>query len=342
METFYLGKAVMNDYSVKPERFNNDKDYHARLFAYGGHAQFTVEGEDVPYSMHRLMNIEKTRFAAVVKGGDGPLSLQTEYIEFAKRGTPITNYRQISKDPEIYGFDCEETGTHYRWDEHGVTWVEGEGRLLDIKLDPFPITYFAHVSDRHPTSTLISRPCVITGTFMGKKISGIASDVRQFIPDEGENPDVQERAWQNTTNYLAASLAGIREDGRKEFAMFSGNPGHRLASSLYWIEGEEPVVDLNPVFTGKWKRLPYADDGTCLSDRFSFTVKDKTIHFEGKWGFKGWTKEAQLDRHGQSMVIGEFYEGDKQYKHSVCQTFIENMNCYDHILKDAGYEVVDE
>ena len=79
-------------------------------------------------------------------------------------------------------------------------------------------------------------------------------------------------------------------------------------------------------------------------------IKNKKIRFCGKWGLKGWGEETDTDkipaevpsfgnRHGESQIMGTFYEGDTPYTHKVWQTFVENMEAFDHKLIKAGYMI---
>lgn len=344
MKDFYFEKKTLNDYTEKPERFNNEKDGYAKVYCVESIATLYPNGtEKPPVSFFRHMNVDKTRFAGMVQTGNGPLEVQSEahISDLAGPTTPIQPYQKLSENPLLYGYSAEEPFCEYRYHEDGtITWKEGkDGSILDVTLEPFPYAFFLHRCEQFPVSTFYTHPHIIHGTYEGKEIIGIGNDDRQFIPDVKVDAKTQEKNYQKTTDYLTANCAGVREDGKKEIAFFNGNYGH-LAGG-YWLEGEEPIVDDNVQIIGDWVHLPYCDDGTCVMTKFDFKIGPKTIHFEGKWGLKGWTSTPNLERHGQSQVLGTFYEGKIPYKHKVWQTFVENMSAYDEKLKEVGYHVID-
>lgn len=344
MKDFYFDKKILNDYTEKPVRFNNEQDGFAKVYCIESIATLYPNGTDnPPISFFRHMNVDKTRFAGMVQTGEGPLAVQTEaHVEDLAGPTAlIDSYKKITSNPILYGYSSSNPFCEYRYYEDGkITWKEGEdGRILNVELEPFPYAFFLHRCDQFPVSSFYTHPHIIHGTYEGKEVIGIGNDDRQFIPDVSVDKVVQEKNYQKTTNYLTANCAGVREDGRKEMAFFNGNYGH-LAGG-YWLEGEEPIIDGNVQIIGDWVHLPYCDDGTCVMTKFDFKIGSKTIHFEGKWGYKGWTSKPNLLKHGQSQVAGTFYEGSIPYKHKVWQTFVENMDAYDDKLRDVGYSVID-
>jgi hypothetical protein len=84
-----------------------------------------------------------------------------------------------------------------------------------------------------------------------------------------------------------------------------------------------------------------SDDGTVMYKDALFIVGNKKIHFEGKWGTKGFLNEPRLEKHGQSQMFGTWYEGKERYRHRVYYTFTENMEAYDENLKSYGFDVKD-
>ena len=344
MKDFYFGKKTLDDYNEKPLRFQNEQDGFAKVYCVESIATLYPNGTDCPpISFFRHMNVDKTRFAGIVQTANDPLGVQTEahVYDLAGPETPIIPYQRLSDNPVVYGYSADEPFCERRYYEDGkITWKEGkDGCILDVELEPFPVAFFLHRCEQFPVSTFYTHPHIIKGTYEGKPIIGIGNDDRQYIPDVKVDAIAQEKNYQKTTNYLTANCAGVREDGRREIAFFNGNYGH-LAGG-YWLEGEEPIVDGNVQIIGDWVHLPYCNDGTCVMTNFIFKIGPKTIHFEGKWGLKGWTSEPNIAKSGQSQVLGTFYEGDVPYKHTVWQTFVENMEAYDEKLKEVGYNVID-
>ena len=349
---FGFDVKTTDDLTMFPSRWDNDKDGHARLYCVDSIATFHDQGdENAPVNMFRHMNIDGVRFAGIIRLGEGPLSFHTPLHndDLAQRDDKLIPYEKISDDPLCYAYRCDEPFVEYRFYEDHIEWREGkDASILDVRLDPFPYAFFIHRCEQFPVSTFYSHAHFLSGTYMGKKIIGIGNDDRQYIPNVHEDPAKQEKDYQKTTEYLTANCTGIRQDGRKEIAFFNGALGHMCGG--YWLEGEEPIVSDDVKLIGEWIRLPYMNDGTCIMTDFDFIIGHKTIHFHGKWGLKGWGKEADTDkmdpsaasfgnRHGESQVMGTFYEGDTPYRHQVWQTFVENMEAYDYKLRQAGYMI---
>ena len=345
MKDFYFDKVTADDLKIRPKRFATKKDGYAKLYTPSSIATLFPNGSDEkPISLFRHMNTDRIRFAGIIEPGDFPLDVQKplHIHDLANKETEINSYTLLSKNPICYGYSSkdEELYCEYRYYEDHITWKEGKnGYILDVILEPFPIAFFLHRCEQFPVSSFYTHPHIIKGTYEGKSIIGIGNDDRQFIPDESEDKNLQEKSYQKTTDYMTANCAGIREDGRREIAFFNGNYGHLVGG--YWLEGEEPIVDGNVEIIGDWIHLPYVDDDTCVMTKFDFKIGDKTIHFEGKWGLKGWSSEPNVAKHGQSQVLGTFYEGNTPYKHVVWQTFVENMAAFGEKLKKKGYNVID-
>ena len=341
MSSFYFDKVSLNDYEMKPERYNNDQDKHARLYCVESIGTWFLNGTDnPPISYFKHMNTDSARWAGIVECGDGPLSIQKAiHIKDLAQGKDRTiPYHKSNDNPVVYEDECLNPYYKRTYYEDHIDIIEGDnGSILDVRLEPFPVAFFIHICEQFPVSTFYSRPCIMTGTYEGKPVKGICHDVKQYIPDMNEDRSSQETSYQKTTEYLTADCSGVREDGRKEYAFFNGALGHMCGG--YWLEGEEPVVDDNVELIGVWKHLPYVDDGTCVMTDFIFKIKHKTIHFTGKWGLKGWTDGPNNAKHGQSQVMGTFYEGDTPYKHTIFHTFVENMEAYDYKLIEKGYTV---
>lgn len=81
------------------------------------------------------------------------------------------------------------------------------------------------------------------------------------------------------------------------------------------------------------------DDETCIYKDAVFSFGGKDIHFNGKWGAKGLTPYPKTELHGQSQVLGTWYEGKDPYEHRLSMTFQENMGVYAEALHKAGFMV---
>lgn len=350
-DKYYWDVLTKNDMEIRPERFNNKDDLFPERCIVSCIGTWFDEGRDkAPISFFRLMNLDSPRWAGMVRPSENPLGRHKaiHVDDIAQKGSTMIPYHKISSNPDIWGWGVEDPFVEVRYYEDGkITWKEGkDGSILDVELEPFPYTFFIHRCEQFPVSTFYSNGCYLKGTYEGKPIEGIGFHDGQFVPTD---KDDKETAWQKTTDYLTANCVGIREDGRREVCFFNGAADHLVGG--YWLEGEEPVVDGDVKITGDWVHLPYCNDGTCIMVDFDIKIADKIIHFNGKWGLKGWGKEASTymadkgmpsfgDRHGESQIIGTFYEGDTPYRHKVWQTFVENMEAYDEKLKRIGYSVI--
>ena len=135
---------------------------------------------------------------------------------------------------------------------------------------------------------------------------------------------------------------GIRKDGRREFCNASLGLSEGARSIVaYKIDGEEMIITDEVSLEADWMHLSYVDDGTCVFQNAILRFNGKEIHFEGKWGTKGFLKKPRIERHGQSQIFGTWYEGSEPYEHRLYYTFVENMEAYDKNLKRFGFDVID-
>lgn len=351
-EKYYWDKLNKEDMLIRPTRFDNDEDGHPERCIVTCLGTWFDNGVDnPPISYFRLMNLDSPRWAGMVRCGNNPLSRHEpiHIDDIAQKGDTMIPYQKLQSNPDVWGWGVNKPFVEVRYYEDGtITWKEGKnGDILNVKLESFPYTFFIHRCEQFPVSTFYTNGCYLKGTYEGKEIEGIGFHDGQFVPTDKTD---KETAWQKTTDYLTANCVGIREDGRKEVCFFNGQADHLVGG--YWLEGEEPIVDGNIKIVGDWVHLPYTNDHTCLMTKFDIHIQNKVIHFEGKWGLKGWGKEdcsdnamnglpSFGDRHGESQCVGIFYEGEIPYKHRVWQTFIENMEAYDYKLKQKGHHVID-
>ena len=61
MSSFYFDKVSLNDYEMKPERFNNDQDKHARLYCVESIGTWFLNGTDNP--PNQLLQTHEYRFS---------------------------------------------------------------------------------------------------------------------------------------------------------------------------------------------------------------------------------------------------------------------------------------
>lgn len=320
-----------------PRVFDNDFDGHAEIVLFDTYGMLTVAGEDRPYFYFRHTDLARGRyrFGNILKPGAGPLSVQeSSYFDRMANGdVPVSDYRRVCDDPVAYGFGSESPSVEYRLEEDSLYVREGD--FFSMKAEPWPITVYDHQSV-YQNSSVIFQPATFSGVLEGRPFLGLGSYDR-FCMRRGAG------SFSNVPmGYVAFCMNGIREDGRKEMLFASGSvneDGKTLA--LYYLDGETPVVSDYFEVEADWYHLPYVNDGTCIFKDAVIRFCGKTIHFEGKWGTKGFLAAPRLEKHGQSQVAGTFYEGERPYRHRLSNCWSECMEAYDYKLCEWGFDVVD-
>lgn len=289
--------------------------------------------DDKPIYYFRHSNPDSYRFGGFLELGDSYLEPQKggyHHNDVAGKETPINGYRLINKNPIEYGFDSTKPYSKYRY---FIDHLEmEEANFFKAYAYPFPITIVDH-SSIFPPMSQISQPCIIKGTYENKKVIGLGSY------DLYSMPNVVKHDMGEGLGYFCASCQGIREDERKEVFIATINHSGNMCG-IYWLEGEEPIISYQVKLFAEFEHLPYVDDGTCIYKDCIIEFSNISFHFKGKWGAKGFSKDPRIERHGQSHVFGEWYVGNEPYKHKLASSFMENMNCYDYVLKEMGYKVI--
>lgn len=323
---------------LQPKIYDNEFDGHARLVLFDVYGSFYPIGEEKPvfYFRHTDIAKNKYRFANILELGDNPLDVQKGSLcksKIADSETLINGYRKISNDRIVYGFDSSSPVVEYRLDEDGLNVQESD--FFSLKAEPWPITIFDHQSV-YKDSSVIFQPSTFYGVLDGKPFMGLGSYDRFCMKqNSGTFSDIP-------LGYTSLCCSGIREDGRKEMMFVSGSyndDGKTVA--IYYLEGEMPISTDNFELEADWYHLPYVNDGTCIFKNAIVRFCGKQFHFEGKWGFKGFTDKPRVEKHGQSQIAGTWYSGEKPYKHRISNSWVENMEAYDYKLKEWGFNVVD-
>lgn len=338
-QTLYVELGEKNNFvDGTPECFDNDWDGHAELAVIDVYGMFFPNGDTTgkPFMYFRHTDVEhqKYRFGNLVELGDDWLSPQKGVFhadEVADSDTLVSKYGKISDDPIVYGFGSDSKILEARFYDKYFTM--NEANAFKIKAEPWKYTVYEHQS-LYAGSSLILQPSTFIGTFDGKPVIGLGSYDRMCISRNVNGFD------NIIMEYVAMNAMGIRDDGRKEMVLISAAFNGKIVV-YYLLEGEEPIITDHVEIEAEWKHLPYVDDGTCVFKDAVFYFCGKEIHFEGKWGTKGFLKEPRIEKHGQSQVFGTWYEGKTPYKHRVYYTFVENMGAFDYKLKELGFDVVD-
>lgn len=321
----------------KPQVFDNDFDGHAELVLFDAYCMLYIQGDPKPKIYFRHIDLAKNRhrFGNIMELGDSPLAVQksTFFHQMANGDTPVSDYQKISDSPLVYGFDSPSPRMEYRLKEDGL-YIK-EGNFFSMKAEPWPITVYDHQSI-YVNSSLISQPSTFSGVINGKPFVGLGTFDRFCMKQNAGS-------FSNVPmGYSAFCMHGIREDGRKEMLFASGSvneDGKTVA--IYYLDGETPIVSDHFEVEADWRHLPYVDDGTCVFTDAVIRFCGKEIHFEGKWGTKGFLDKPRIEKHGQSQIAGTFYEGKTPYRHRLSDCWVENMEAYDYKLKDMGFDVVD-
>lgn len=321
---------------IEPKAFDNDLDGHASLCLNDMYGSLYYEGKEAekPIMFFRHSNADSYRFGGITELGDTFIMHQKggyHHNDLAQKDTQINGYRRISFEPNTYGFDSEHPFSEYRFTEHNATFKEGN--ILNLTATPLPICIVDH-GCLFPPLNQFSQPCIVRGTYEGKKVHGLASYDRLYMPKT-----VTEKFGDNL-GYFCSVGCGQREDDKYELCMAVIDQSG-TSVGVYWLEGEEPVISYDVTLEADWVHLPYVDDGTCIYEKAIYRFADIEFHVQGKWGTKGFTKEPRIERHGQSQVFGTWYVGNKPYHHKVSNSFNENMECYDYKLIEKGFHVID-
>lgn len=325
---------------IAPAVFDNDYDGHAKLgrIDVNGSIYPLEKGMEKPYFYFRATDVTngKYRFGNIVDLGDGVLSPQKGVLHpdrTADADTPLVNYRLISENPVIYGLDSCEKKVEYRFKEDGL--YVNEGDFFIAKYDPWPITIYDHHST-FLNSSCIFQPATLSGTLDGKPFLGLGEFERIHIHEnKGDFTKVP-------FGYIYFGLYGIREDGRREVFISSCSLNHDGRSyAVYYLDGETPLVSNTVTIETEWQHLPYVNDGTCTFRYANIRFCGKEIHYECKWGTKGFQQCPRIERHGQSQTFGTWYEGSRPYTHRISSGIYEGMDVFDYKLKDIGFTVID-
>ncbi len=322
-----------DDFTYRPQVFDNSVDDHAALTVFDQYGMIFPNGvHEKPLVFLRHSNVNRFRFAGLIEPGDNPLDPQKGgYVkELAQKDAVITTkYQKLGETPFVYGYGSREPFCEYRFYQDHATWKESN--IFDLKAEPFMPTVYDHETFLYSLSQMFTQ-CRLTGTFLGKPVEGVGGNVRIYMK-QSEWHDIG-----SDLGYINAEGNGLRPDGRWERFIFNYD-FHGKMAAFYWLQGEEPIIVDEAVMEAVWYRLPYVDDGTCIFQEAVFTIGPKKIHYQGKWGCKGFTEKPRIERHGQAHIFGTWYEGDAPYEHQLFMTISENMEVYDYKLKEMGFEV---
>jgi hypothetical protein len=323
---------------AQPEIFNNTHDGHAQMRVLSLSSEFFRDGDasKKPDWYFRQSNVDSTRWIGFTKLSDDPLEPQLGGLDesdgLGGTNVPVVPFGKISDDPVCYGISAEDHSFEYRFYLDHATVKEGD--VFEGYVDYFPFAVVDHNSIWN--NALPIYMCgVLTGSYMGQPVKGIGRINISFMPKSHSKKKYELKGYFDNMFY------GIREDGRKETAIVHLDHSGKVFA-YYWLEGEGFVTSDEVEMESEWYRLPYCNDGTCIYKRAVYKFAGKEIHFDGKWGTKGFTKRPRIeDKPGQSQVFGTWYEGDTPYEHTLFCTFNENQEAYDFNIEKLGFDVLD-
>lgn len=323
-------------FQVAPKIFDNDEDGHAKLSVIDmyGSLFFVGHEDEKPIVYIRHANVDNCRFGCFLDLGDTYNSPQKggfHFAEIAQRGNPINPYSKVSNNPLEYKISSDNPYLEYRYYKNRITCEEGN--FFKAEMIPLPICIVDHGAIFKPLNQ-VSQPCIIKGTFDGKSIIGIGSFDKLYMPE------FEKKEFSDTLAYMCALGVGLREDGKYEVIMTSISEDNS-SYGFYWLEGNDPITSYNVSIETEFEHVPYINDGTCMYKDAVFKFADVELHFEGKWGTKGFTEKPRIEKHGQSQTWGTWYVGKTPYKHKIYSSFFENMECYDYKLKERNYKIKD-
>jgi len=347
---FEIRKLRIDDLELAPSCFKNEQGCGATVGKMAHYAQFWIDGIKNPVYWFRNVEPHCQRWCGISELGDGPLEPQKGLHgdDLAQAMTPTIKYQKVCDKPKTFEIKTGDPYSLIRFVDDGNGGVYAEfkegkdGCILDIKAVPLPKAVFSHSTPDIP-APYFQTDTVITGTYMGNPIRGMGGFDRTYLLNNAVGKTEEEEAlYAKTYRCNCALYCGIREDGRMEFLNAQIMDENGKGIGVYFLEGEEPIVTEDVRLEADFQHLPYVDDGTVVYTKGIWYVGPKVIHFDGKWGAKGFTAYPKIEKHGQSQCLGTWYEGKIPYKHTLEHTFTENSgDAYADRVKRMGFKVID-
>lgn len=319
-------KLTSEDLSLTPARFAVDGKPVPLATGYVW-ATWQEDPDMPPIHYLRSFDGEKLKSGGFVRLGDSPVSPHI-VLSHNKNIFPVGNpllYTEVKGDPEGLTDDpvtYEQRATDpkllHRYSSKHAHIVEAN--LMDLTFDYLP--YAMVVNENGALGCpYIQQQAIITGTYEGKKVSFLGGWDRMF----------RLTAMQASYGQLFFGIvcSGIRSDGCREWgcAMIFG----KKSIGFYCKDGEEPVVSSDVKFKATWEPLTYLGDGTVTFTKATFSFAGKVIHYEAKWGYRGWDEESilSLRKPGYCMTSGTWYEGSTPYRFEKSFTFGESHEAFE-------------
>lgn len=338
-EIYSVRKITADDLSMTPAEYNRD-GVQSVLVRDMDWMMFYVEGSDTPHYYFRKGAMDQVHWCGIVSPGkgEGPLTPQTSdhYRDMAQYTRLEMPYQKISDNPVVYQMRGNNPFIEKTFYEDHAVFKEGD--FLDFRADYWPVCFFAHRGSRW-NCDYVYQPFTLSGTYEGKKITGLGQFDRAYTDHGGWTPEEK----RNSVSYcINSALLGIREDGRREIfysIIHDNNQGKDPV--YYWLEGEEPIVTEEISAETEFYRLPYnlPGDDTCTYKEVTYRFAGKVIHYKSIWGSRRYTDDPLHEPPGYTNNYGTWYEGDGNYRYKLMHTFNETTTATVSNLKKLGYVV---
>ncbi len=339
----------IEDFDNTCAAFQNENDKYAEFAKSSNFASFFAEWNKNPVFYFRMVNPDSQRWCGIVEFGDEPLSIQKGLhgSDLAQIDSKTTGFKKISKKPITYCMSTESPEMSIQYFDDGNGGVIGKikegngGLVLDLNITPMPIAIFNHSSAFQPMPYFVVTT-LVEGTYMGRPIRGTGLIDRYFMPKNSLDDKAKEKMYSGAYDAIFGIYSGVREDGRKEWVYATITNENGKGIGFYYIDGEEPILTNEVYLEADFKHLPYVYDDTVMYTDAIWTIGNKKIHFNGKWGTKGFTEYPKIEKHGQAQCFGTWYEGDKPYHHTVYNAFNEvTGNGYADLIMKKGFRIID-
>ena len=340
----------IDDFEVEFKEFQNENDDNAVFAKSSNFAGFFVDWVKNPVFYFRMVNPDSQRWCGIIELGDDPLDVQKGLHgnDLAQAKDKTNPFRKICDEPKTFEISTMKPFSSIRYVDDGKGGVIGEikegenGSILDLKVTPMPLAVINHASKFQPMPYFVVTT-LVCGTYMGRPVRGTGLIDRYFLPKKATICKKNEESfYQGAYNAIFGIYAGVREDGRKEWMYAAITDENGKGIGFYYIDHEKPILTNEVYLDAEFKHLPYVYDDTVMYTHATWTIGPKKIHFEGKWGTKGFTAHPKLEKHGQAQCFGTWYEGDTPYHHTVYNAFNEvTGDGYGDLIIKKGFKIGD-
>lgn len=315
---------VVTDFSMLPE-FTNPEGEREVMRGVWPFGWFQDGPDDPPIHFQQSFRAGKGAGGGYLKLGEGVLSKQDVLYEFNDRmyarGTEFT-FACVEGDPEgrtddpvTYEVRSADGATTFRFSSKYSRFIDGD--FVDLTYEHMP---YAGLLDRFGPMNLtwLNTQARVTGRLGDREVDGWGGLDRVFGRPR-QYDEMMDDPW------ALVQFGGVLGDGTREWGLMLH--GMRNTYAYYCKDGEEPVWSTDAVWEGTFEDLPYVDDGTQALTSATCSFAGKTIHYEGRWGFRGHNGDQLFVdptvEPGKSHAGGIWWEGGEQYSHRTPMVYVE-------------------